>query len=69
MCYPESYTGDWVIISENRAIAFSGSYQEVCEFMVKLSFQSRKNQRFNLWSVSINQCNFVDFLDVKVLKV
>lgn len=68
MCYPESYVGDWVIISESRAIAFSGSYQEVREFMVKLSFQSRKNQRFNLWSVSINQCNFVDFLDVKVLE-
>lgn len=68
MCYPESYVGDWVIISESRAIAFSGSYQEVREFMVRLSFQSRKSQRFNLWSVSINQCNFVDFLDVKVLK-
>lgn len=68
MCYPESYTGDWVITFENRAIAFSGSYQEVREFMVKLSFQSRKSQRFNLWSISINQCNFVDFLDVKVLK-
>lgn len=68
MCYPASYTGDWVIISENRAIAFSGGYQEVREFMIKLSLQSKKNQRFNLWSVSVNQCNFVDFLDVKVLK-
>lgn len=68
MSYPESYKGDWVITSESGAIAFSGTYLEVREFMVKLSFKLGENRQFSLWSINFNQCNFVDSLQVNVLK-
>jgi len=66
MSYPESYKGDWVITSENGAIAFSGTYLEVRQFMVEMSLGLGESRQFNLWSVGCSQCNFVDSLQVNV---